>query len=150
VNRPARPTHPAAFAIAGFAVMIGLHALFVIGWDRFFAVAPWPGYEESTRLGMVEPWFVNTPRSLWITRAVLFGVAFGVVLPVWSRRLHRVLALWIGAAAAVAITWVTTTARTFEGGVAGFVYYPLRVGLPLLVGAVVALVVQRVAGRSRS
>jgi hypothetical protein len=147
VNRTGRPTHPAAFVAAGLSAMIGLHALFLIGWLRVFANPPWPGYEESTRLGMVEPWFVNSPRSLWLTRIVFFGLSLAVVLPVRRQRVMRALALWAGAAVGVAITWATTTARTFEGGTAGFVYYPLRIGFPILAGAVAAAVVQRVMAR---
>ncbi|HUF67310.1 MAG TPA: hypothetical protein VMM79_01570 [Longimicrobiales bacterium] len=144
-----RPTHPAAFALPGLAAVIGLHALFVVTWDVLFAKPPWPGYEESARLGMIEPWFVNSPRSLWLTRIVLFTLAFGVVLSVRRRRAARVLALWIGVAAGVALTWATTTSSAFDGGTAGFFFYPLRAGLPIVVGGTAAALVHRFgAGRA--
>lgn len=143
MKRPGRPAHPAAFVLPGFAATVGLHALFVTGWDAFFARPPWPGYEDSLRFGMIEPWFVHSPKALWLTRLVLFAVAFGVVLSVRQRRAARTFALWIGAAAGVALTWATTVSSTIEGGVAGFLFYPLRVVLPIAAGAFAAVLVQR-------
>jgi len=147
VSRGGRPTHPVAFALVGLSAMLGLHALLIIGWSNFFANPPWPGYEESARMGMVEPWFVNSPRSLWLTRIVFFVLAFAVVSTVRRQRVARALSLWVGAAAGVALTWATTVSRSFEGGAAGFVFYPLRIGFPILIGTLAALIVHRIKAR---
>lgn len=143
MKRSDRPAHPAAFILPGFAATVGLHALFVTGWDALFARPPWSGYEDSARLGMIEPWFVHSPRALWLTRAVLFVLAFGIVLSVRKRRTARTVALWTGAAAGVALTWAATMSSTIEGGAAGFVFYPLRVALPIGAGALSAALAQR-------
>lgn len=137
-------THPAAFAALGLSAIIGLHALFILGWNGFFARVPWPGYEYSMRSGMVEPWFVNTPRSLWLTRIAFFAIAFGAILPIRNGRVARTLALWIGAAAGVAVLWRTTIMRTLEGGPAGYFFYPIRIGIPILAGALAAIVARRI------
>lgn len=138
-----RTTRSAAFALPGFAAFVGLHALFVVGWEFLFARPPWPGYEESARMGMIEPWFVNSPRALWLTRIVLFGLALGIVLPVRTRRLARTAAFWAGAAIAVAVAWATTTSSSLEGGTGGYFFYPLRIGFPIVAGAVTAVLIQR-------
>lgn len=143
MKRPGRPAHPAAFALPGFAATVGLHALFVTGWDTFFSRPPWPGYEDSLRFGMVEPWFVHSPRALWLTRLVLFALAFGVVLSIRQRRAARAFALCIGAAAGTMLTWATTVSSTIDGGAAGFVFYPIRVALPIVAGALAAAFAQR-------
>lgn len=140
-----RHAHPAAFVGLGLSAVVGLHALFILGWDGFFSRSSWPGYEYSMQAGMVEPWFVNTPRSLWLTRVVLFALAFVVIVPIRHGRLARTSALWLGAAAATAILWFTTMSRTFEGGAAGFIFYPIRIGLPILAGSLAAGVLHRLS-----
>lgn len=120
--------------LAGLAAFLLLHLLFRLCWDSLFALAPWPGYEESMRRGLVEPWFVHTPRSLWLTRVVFFALALGIALARTHARWSTALGLWLGAAAGIVFTYATTSVRTLEWGWLGFVLYPFRVVLPILLG----------------
>jgi hypothetical protein len=120
--------------LGGFLTFAGLHVLFVLAWDRFFAGSPWPGYEASARLGLVEPWFVNSPRSLWLTRAAFFAAAFSVGIGRRSGRWPRAALLWAGGAAALVATYATTSMPALPAGELGFLLYPLRLFLPIVLG----------------
>lgn len=133
----------------GLAIYLALHMVFVMAWAGFFSQVPWPGYEDSMALGLVEPWFINSPRSLWLTRFVLFATAFAIALA--TRRAHwsGAFALWLGAGAGIAATWATTSMRGLEGGTLGYVFYPFRVALPILLGTGLGALAVRTLGRRR-
>lgn len=130
-------------AVLGFVVFGALHLLFIAAWTDFFVLQPWPGYEESARLGLIEPWFVHSPRSLWLTRFSFFGVAFGVAFTRRHARWAGAAALWIGASAAIVAAWSMTSTRTLEGGGLGFAVYPFRVLLPIVLGTAIAELTRR-------
>lgn len=128
--------------LGGLLVFLLLHLLFVLRWSWFSAV-PWSGYEAATARGIVEPWFVHTPRSLWLVRAVLFGVALLFSLRRTNGWLLNALALWLGAAAGVAFAYATTSLPALEWGSLGYLLYPMRVMLPVLAGALVGAILSR-------
>lgn len=136
-------------AVLALAVFLALHVVFRLAWTGFFSALPWPGYEESTRLGLVEPWFVNSPRSLWLTRVTFFCLAFTVVFVSRRARWRAVAAVWIGASAGIVATWATTATRSIDWGWLGFVLYPFRVLLPIVLGGAIAGLVRRTIPRLR-
>jgi hypothetical protein len=135
----------AIIALVGCLAFALLHLLFVLAWQRFFTASAWPGYEETTQSGLVEPWFVNTPRSLWLTRITFFVLAFITARTVRDRPGTAALALWVGAAAAVAATWFTTKSHSAEWGWLGSMLYPFRVLLPIALGASGAMLLRRMS-----
>jgi hypothetical protein len=143
-----RDVGPLLSALTGLFVFLSLHLFFRWTWDRLFASAPWPGYEESARLGLVEPWFVNSPRSLWITRTVLFAVACGSAFWRRSGRWPNAALLWAGAAAAAIAVYATTTMPSLPAGALGYVIYPFRLLLPVVLGTALGELAAR-AVRSR-
>jgi hypothetical protein len=132
--------------LSGLLVFLLLHLLLVVKWSWFMAV-PWPGYELATARGIVEPWFVHTPRSLWVTRAAFFMLA---MVTVWLRtgaRSANAFAIWLGAGIGVALAYATTSLPSLEWGWLGFLLYPLRLVLPVLLGAAAGTVGARVRAR---
>lgn len=123
--------------LTGLLTFFGLHLIFVATWDRFFLVAPWPGYEESARLGLIEPWFVNSPRSLWLTRTVFFLVALVFALGRRPGHWPRAALLWAGAAIALMVTYAASRMPSMPAGGWGFVIYPFRLLLPVVLGTTV-------------
>lgn len=140
----ARDTGRMVSLLAGLLTVSALHLFFIWTWGRLFIVAPWPGYEDSARLGLIEPWFVNSPRSLWLTRTVLFFLALGFALGGRRGRWPRALLLWAGAALAVIVTYATTRMPAMPAGGLGYVLYPFRVLLPILIGTAIG----ELAGRT--
>lgn len=132
--------------LSGLLVFLLLHLLFVVNWPWFMAV-PWPGYELATARGLVEPWFVHTPRSLWVTRAAFFILAMVTVLLRTGARSANALAIWLGAATGVALSYARTSLPSLEWGWLGFLLYPLRLVLPVLLGAAAGIVGARVRAR---
>ena len=120
--------------LTGLLTFLVLHLLFVSAWDRHFAAAPWPGYEESARRGLIEPWFINSPRSLWLTRAAFFMVALVAALGRRAKRWPHAALLWAGGSAGVLATYATTRMPSLPGGALGFVFYPFRILLPVILG----------------
>ncbi len=120
--------------LAGLLAFLLLHLVLVWRWS-WFAAAPWPGYEQATARGLVEPWFVHTPRSLWLTRATLFLLSAGIALEWQGSRIEAMLALWLGAALGVVFCYATTSLPSLEWGILGYFLYPLRIGLPVLIGS---------------
>jgi hypothetical protein len=137
----------AAIALAGALAFFCLHLLFLFSWDWFIA-SPWPGYAASTRAGFIEPWFVHSPRSLWLTRAVFFAVAFAIAVALRDRFIAAAFAFWIGAGIAVAVAWATTRAHTIAWGALGYLFYPFRLLLPVALGTLAGRIVRRFAGRA--
>jgi hypothetical protein len=134
-------------ALIGLLATLMLYLLFRAAWDTFFGVVPWPGYEESARLGLIEPWFINSPRSLWFTRATFFILAFATAMVCHDHRWSAAASLWIGAAIGIAATYATTTNRLLDWGWLGYAVYPFRVLLPVLLGTVIAELLVRVRRR---
>jgi hypothetical protein len=132
--------------LCGLLVFLLLHLLFVVNWPWFMAV-PWPGYEVATARGIVEPWFVHTPRSLWLTRTAFFIVAMVTVLLRDGAQSANAFAIWLGAGTGVALAFATTSLPSLEWGWLGFVLYPLRLVLPVLLGAAAGVVGARVRAR---
>jgi len=129
--------------LSGLLVFLLLHLLFVVNWPWFMAV-PWPNYEAATARGIVEPWFVHTPRSLWVTRAAFFILAMVTVLLREGARSANAFAIWLGAGTGVALTYPTTSLPSLEWGWLGFPLYPLRLVLPVVLGAAAGVVSARV------
>lgn len=129
--------------LTGLLAFLLLHLFFGWTWGRLFAVAPWPGYEESARLGLLEPWFINTPRSFWLTRFTFFGIAFGFGYDTRPRRWPRVAWLWAGAAIGVAAVYATTRMPSMPAGALGFAMYPFRLLLPVVLGAALGELARR-------
>jgi hypothetical protein len=98
---------------------------------------------------MVEPWFVHTPRSLWLTRSVFFLLALALALSAGRARWPAATALWAGAGMAVIFTWAMTTTRTMEYGWLGFAFYPFRLFLPILLGTALGELLRRTLFASR-
>lgn len=136
-------------ALTGLLTFLLLHLLFAGTWDRLFAVAPWSGYEESVRVGLIEPWFVNSPRSLWLTRALFFAVAFGLAAARRAGRWPNAAALWAGGAAGAVAVYATTSMPSLPGGWLGYAIYPFRLLLPVVLGTALGELTAR-ALRSRS
>lgn len=128
--------------LSGLLAFLLLHLLFVLHW-QWFAAAPWPGYEAATARGIVEPWFVHTPRSLWLTRGVLFLIAATFALARPSSRMATAISIWLGAGIAALITYATTSLPSLPWGWLGFAIYPLRLALPVLLGAVAGALLAR-------
>lgn len=128
--------------LSGLLAFLLLHLLFVLHW-QWFAAAPWPGYEAATARGIVEPWFVHTPRSLWLTRAVLFLIAATFAFARSSSTLATAISIWLGAGIATVITYGTTLLPSLPWGWLGFLIYPLRLALPILLGTVAGALVGR-------
>jgi len=80
---------------------------------------------RTARDWVIEPWFVNTPRSLWLTRTVFFAIAAasrqgamcdtGRTPSCSGRRRDRAVA-----------TYATTSMPALTGGALGYVLYPFR------------------------
>ena len=145
----ARRVPPSLAVLTGTAVFLALHLLFVLDWDGF-ASPPWPGYDENVRRGLLEPWFVHAPRSLWLTRLVFFAVALGFAFAANRRRWLAGAMLWLGAAIAIAGTWATTTARTLDWGWLGYFIYPFRIVLPILIGTAMGDLARRTLAARRA
>jgi hypothetical protein len=147
VNRAARGL---ATLLAGMLTFLFLHLVFVFAWSRFFLVAPWPHYEESARLGLLEPWFINTPRSLWLARAAFFALAFVLALVRRRGRWPAALLLWTGAATGVIATYATTSMPAMPAGKLGYLVYPLRLLLPVVLGTALGELLHRIRNRGRA
>jgi hypothetical protein len=137
----------AIFGVLGAVTFVLLHLFMVATWRTLFAVAPWPGYEGATRAGIVSPWFINSPRSLWLARATIFLVAFLLAAlrrtPPW----RAALVFWLGIAIAVAAMYATTVLPSLPNGWIGYFVYPFRTLLPVLVATVAGDMVRRFVGR---
>lgn len=81
--------------IGSFAFLFA-HIHFVQTWDALYAVEPWPGFEAAARRGLIDPWFGNSPRSLWITQEVLFALAAVIALLRRERMWTAGLVFWLG------------------------------------------------------
>jgi len=141
VNRAGRGL---ATLLTGTLVFLLLHLVFVFGWSRFFLAAPWPGYEESARRGLLEPWFINTPRSLWLTRTAFFTLAFVNAVARGRHRWPAALLLWTGAAAGVVATYATTSMPALPSGGLGYILYPFRLLLPIVLGTALGELLRRI------
>lgn len=128
--------------LSGLLAFLLLHLLFVLHWP-WFAAAPWAGYEAATARGIVEPWFVHTPRSLWLTRGALFLIAASFGFAGGSSRLAIAISIWIGAGIAAGVSYATTSLPSLPWGGLGFVIYPLRLVLPVLLGTVAGVQLRR-------
>jgi hypothetical protein len=137
--------------LAGLLAFLLLHLFFILRWS-WFTASSWPGYEAATARGLIEPWFVHTPRSFWLTRAVFVGMAALIAFVRRSSRLAAALALWLGSGMGVVFTYSTTSMPSLEWGYLGYLMYPVRIGLPVLIGtAMGALLVrafEKLAARS--
>jgi hypothetical protein len=138
-----------AIVLAGGLTFLMLHLFFMLTWSRFFMPSPWPGYEATAVAGLIEPWFVNTPASLWLTRVTLFLLAFAITLFAAGRPGMVVPGFFTGAAAACASLWATTRAHTVEWGWLGFFIYPFRLLLPIVIGAALAEIIRSRRHRTR-
>ena len=130
-------------ALAGLATFLLLHLIFTLTWNALFAARPWPGYEAAMQGGAVEPWFVHSPASLGLTRAVLFTGALAIALIGRRARWLTALAFWAGASAGVMLTYATTTVRSLPWGWLGFFLYPFRVLLPIVLGTAIGELARR-------
>jgi hypothetical protein len=144
-----KPARIAIFGILGAGTFVLLHVFMVATWRTLFAVAPWPGYEGAARAGIVSPWFINSPRSLWLARATIFSVAFLLAALRRSPPWRVALVFWLGVAIAVAAMYATTALPDLPNGWIGYLVYPFRTLLPVLVATVAGDVVRRFLGRSR-
>jgi hypothetical protein len=146
VTDPAAASRRAAAGLAllaGLALFLLLHLFFFLAWDAVFAPRPWPGYEDAMRSGTIEPWFVHSPASLWLTRAVVFAAALAIALASHRARWSNALAFWAGTAGGVVVTYATTTVRSLPWGWLGFVLYPLRVLIPVVLGTALGELARR-------
>ncbi len=141
MNRVARGL---ATLLVGTLTFLVLHLIFVFAWSRFFLAAPWPGYEESARRGLLEPWFINTPRSLWLTRAAFAVLAFVFAFARRRRRWPGALLLWTGAAVGVIAVYATTSMPTLPSGGLGYIIYPFRLLLPIVLGTALGELLRRI------
>ena len=138
-----RPAAAALAGLAGLATLLLLHLFFTLSWDALFAPRPWPGYETAMRAGTIEPWFVHSPASLWLTRAVVFAAALTIALLGRRARWWNALAFWGGSAAGIMLTYATTTVRSLPWGWLGFVLYPFRVLIPIVLGTALGELARR-------
>jgi hypothetical protein len=146
VSEPAAAARRAAAglaALAGLATFLLIHLFLYVAWDSVFAAHPWPGYEQAMRSGTIEPWFVHTPASLWLTRAALFAIAFGIALAQKRGRWMTASAFWLGTGAGVALTYATTAIRSLPWGWLGFLLYPFRTLIPILLGTALGELARR-------
>jgi hypothetical protein len=141
VNRAARGL---VTFMAGTLTFLVLHLTFVLAWRRLFLPAPWSGYEESARRGLIEPWFINTPRSLWLTRVAFFALAFVIAFARRRGRWPAALLLWAGAGVAVIATYATTSMPALPSGELGYIIYPFRLLLPVVFGTALAELLLRI------
>lgn len=132
--------------LGGLLAFLLLHFLFVLNWS-WFAAAPWPGYEAAMARGIVEPWFVHTPRSLWLTRAAIFLLAMTAALLRMHSTIATAFAIWLGAGIGIVFAYTTTSLPALEWGWLGFLLYPLRIVLPVLLGTVTGVVLTRMRER---
>ena len=139
-----------ATVFAGALTFLALHLFFLLTWSRLFLVAPWPGYEESARVGLIEAWFVNTPRSLWLTRITFFGLALVSATVRRSGRWQGALLIGLGAASGVIGTYATTSMPAMPSGGLGYVIYPFRLLLPIVLGTALGGATHRFRTRRRA
>ncbi|MGD8278870.1 MAG: hypothetical protein PVH00_12615 [Gemmatimonadota bacterium] len=147
MNRTARGF---AALLAGTLMFLLLHLCFVTTWARLFLTAPWPRYEESARLGLIEPWFMNSPRSLWLTRIAFLLLAFAFAVARGRGRWPFAFLIWAGAAIGVATTYATTSMPAMPHGALGYVLYPFRLALPILLGTGLGALLRRTPDRVRA
>ena len=138
-----------AIVLAGGLTFLTLHLIFVLTWSRFLDTTSWPGYEASAAAGLIEPWFVNTPASLWVTRCTLFAMAFAITFFTLGSTGSAAMAFFAGLAGACAAMWATTRAHTVESGWLGFIIYPFRLLLPVVFGAALAAIAKSRRTRTR-
>ena len=139
-----------AALLTGTLAFLLLHLFLEATWQRLFLVAPWPDYEQSARLGLIEPWFVNTPRSLWLTRITFFLLALGSALVLRRGRWSAAFLLWAGAAIGVIAMYASTSMPALPSGRVGYVIYPFRVLLPILLGTAAAALLRGSRCRARA
>jgi len=147
VNRAARGL---AASLAGTLAFLLLHLFLEATWQRLFLIAPWPGYEQSARLGLIEPWFVSTPRSLWLTRIAFFLLALGGALVLRRGRWTVAFLFWTGAALGVIAMYATTSMPDMPAGRLGYIIYPLRVLPPILLGTAAGALLRGMENRART
>lgn len=85
-----------AVLLIGSFVFLFAHVHFAQTWETLYVVEPWPGFEESARRGLIDPWFGNSPRSLWVTQEVLFALAIVIGLMRSERVWTAGLVFWLG------------------------------------------------------
>ena len=129
--------------LAGLATFLLLHLFFFLAWDAVFVAHPWPGYETAMQSGTIEPWFVHSPVSLWLTRTVLFALPLAMALAARRARWATALAFWAGTASGIVLTYATTTIRTLPWGWLGYVLYPFRALIPIVLGTALGELARR-------
>lgn len=82
--------------VLGAVTFVMLHIHFVTAWEALYAAAPWPGFEEAAREGVLGPWFGSTPRSLRVTQTVLFVLACVLGIMRAGEGMKTALGLWAG------------------------------------------------------
>jgi hypothetical protein len=144
---------PLIVAVVLGALTFGfLHLHFVTSWQELYVNAPWPGFEQAARRGIIQPWFTNSPRSLRVTEVVLFGLAFLVGLIRGAQPWVTSLALWLGvmiplvpvlvARSLLANSRILTITVFGHGDIPtlALVYEAVRTGVPIVVGMLCAMI----------
>lgn len=152
VGSGVRPTVARAFLLAlaaGAVAFVLAHLQTVALWGGVYSKSPWRGSEKATAEGLIQPFFMESSSALAAT-LVLVAIASAVVVA-WLRSRAWVATAGFALGAVLATGMVSMTLSTFrESNLAplAVVVYPVVIGIPALLGALV--VVAASAFRPRS
>ena len=146
MNRPFIRT--LVFALLGGLAFLALQWQLSHAWTSYYSRFPWRGYEQAMREGHVAPVLTTSPRSLLIGRVVLLlfplvALWFGAGRPITST-----MALWGGVMVSVVAIWAATPQLRQDSNMwpIDLVFLAFCTGIPLLVGALVVIVIQKAGG----
>ena len=141
----------AFLALVGAAAVLVLQWHFSRAWAGYYSQFPWQGYGQAMKAGHVPAFLTSSPRSLLVGTRALFALSLLTLLFAGARPFRSGLAIWAGAMVSLVGIWIATPQFRQDSNLwpIDLVLLGLSTGLPLMAGALVALVIQKAAGLFR-
>ena len=139
------------FVAIGAVTMLLLQLHFVLFWKSYYSHFPVQGYQGAMAAGNVSPFFTGSAQSLQITEIVLFALPLLVLWFARESSWTSTLGLWSGVMLSVVIIWLATKRLREDSNMwpIDLVFLSFLTALPLFLGCVTQIVIQRVMGYLR-
>ena len=139
------------FVLVGGLAFLILQWHFSQTWAVYYSRFPWRGYEQAMREGRVPAFLTTSPRSSLVGSCALFGLP---LLTLWfsdGRPLRYSLALWAGVMVSLVGVWVATPQLRQDSNLwpIDLMLLFFSTGLPIMVGALTVLAIQKARERLR-